>query len=90
METFDTNVVVRLLVEDDADQTRRAEQLWRSALADGGVFLPAVVIIETGWVLRSAYRFDRATIVGALRRLLALEGVSVEGADEWHEALARY
>ena len=47
MEAFDTNVVVRLIVEDDEDQSRQAETAWRSALADHGVFLSKIVLVET-------------------------------------------
>lgn len=90
MTTFDTNVVVRLIIEDDPDQSRSAEQAWRTALADGGVFLPKVVIIETCWVLRRAYRFDAATIATTLRRLLDVEGVDAEDEAEIRRALDRY
>jgi predicted nucleic-acid-binding protein len=38
VEAFDTNVVVRLLVEDDEDQCRRAERAFTRAVANGGVF----------------------------------------------------
>lgn len=77
-EAFDTNVVVRLLVQDDEDQCRRAEHAWRGAVARGGAWLATVVLVELGWVLRVAYRFDRETIAGALRRLVGSEGVFVE------------
>lgn len=78
MEAFDTNVVVRLLVRDDEDQSRRAELAWRRAITEGGAWIPTVVLVEVYWVLRTAYRFDRATIASALRRLIGSEGVSVE------------
>jgi predicted nucleic-acid-binding protein len=62
VETSDTNVVVRLAVHDDEIQSRDAEIAWRRALATGGVFLPKVVLVETAWVLRAAYRFDNSTV----------------------------
>ncbi len=84
MESFDTNVVVRVLVEDDPDQCERAALAWRHALAGGGVFLSATVLVEVVWVLHGAFKLDRATIAGALRRLLDSEGVTVE-----HDLIAR-
>ena len=51
MRSVDTNVVVRLLVEDDAEQTRLAEEAWKDLLASGGVFLSKVVLVEVGWSL---------------------------------------
>ncbi len=66
MEAFDTNVLVRLLVRDDEDQGRRAELAWRSAIAGGGAWITTVVLVEVAWVLRVAYKFDRATTAAAL------------------------
>lgn len=90
MTTFDTNVVVRLVVEDDKDQSHIAEAAWRSALAGDGVFLPKVVLVETAWVLRSAYRFDSPTVAKTLRRLLEVEGVKVEDEVEVRQALTLF
>jgi len=59
VETFDTNVLVRLVVQDDADQCARAERSWRSAVGSSGVFLPVVALAELTWVLRVAYKLDR-------------------------------
>lgn len=36
MKSFDTNVAVRLVVEDDAEQCETAAQSFRRAVADGG------------------------------------------------------
>ena len=78
MEGLDTNVVVRLLVLDDESQCKRAENVLRLAIAAGGAWIATIVLVETAWVLRVAYKFDRATMVTALRRLLSVEGVVVE------------
>lgn len=90
MKAFDTNVVVRIVVEDDEAQGRLAEAAWRDALAKGGIFLPKVVVVETAWVLRSSYRFDSAAVASTLRRLLNVEGVNAEDESEVREALARF
>ena len=84
MKSFDTNVVVRLLVEDDPPQCERAERAFREALAGGGVFLSVVVLVEVVWVLRVACKQDRATIATALRKLVDTAGVVVE-----HDAIIR-
>jgi predicted nucleic-acid-binding protein len=56
----------------------QGEQLYRRAIATGGVWIPSVVIVEAAWVLRVAYTFDRAAIATALRRLVGAEGVIAE------------
>jgi len=90
VETFDTNVLVRLLVRDDDEQCQRAEAAWRVAIAASGVLLPTVVLVELAWVLRSAYRFDRATIAAALGRLVDSAGVTLEDDRAARLALAAF
>ena len=68
MIAVDTNVVVRLLVRDDAKQAEAAAVLF----ARGPVGLSATVLLETAWVLRSGYRLAPAAVVDALRPVLLL------------------
>lgn len=90
MATFDTNVVVRLIVEDDEEQSRQAERAWRASLASEGIFLPTVVLVETAWVLRTAYQFGRDAIASTLLRLMEIEKVTIENGVEVRRALSRY
>jgi predicted nucleic-acid-binding protein len=68
----DTNVLVRLLVEEEPEQSRRARRL----IERNDVLVATTVLLETEWVLRSAYGFDRGSICGAFRRLLGLANVT--------------
>ena len=84
---IDTNVVVRFLVNDDREQARRAR-----ALIDGeDAFVATTVLLETEWVLRSAYRLPRQELIDALRAFLDLPQVFAqerEGAGaalDWAE-----
>jgi predicted nucleic-acid-binding protein len=90
VEALDTNVVVRLLVRDDEEQYRRAELIFRLATAGSGVWLASVVLVEVVWVLRVAYKFDRATAAASLRRLIDTEGVQVEDGPTTRLALAAF
>lgn len=75
MIALDTNVVVRLLVNDDAAQARRA----RALLAAGHeVRVPVSVLLETEWVLRSAYGYPAPQVMSFLRALLGLPGVGTD------------
>jgi predicted nucleic-acid-binding protein len=71
---LDTNVVVRFLTRDDPGQALRA----RALIETGAAFVPRTVVLETEWVLRTIYRFDRAAIAAGLMRLLGLPGVEIE------------
>jgi predicted nucleic-acid-binding protein len=42
MKSFDTNVAIRLLVNDDPAQCGRAERAFRQAVQEGGVFFSEV------------------------------------------------
>lgn len=90
MEAFDTNVIVRLVVRDDEEQYRRAEAVFRRVTAGPGAWLSSVVLAEVAWVLRVAYKFDRATTAAALQRLIAIDGVHVEDEATTRLALAAF
>ena len=88
---IDTNVLVRLLVADDALQTRRARALIERALdRDDPVLVSLPVIIETEWVLRSRYGFDKPAILRSLRGLLAARELAFEDEPALEEALYRW
>jgi predicted nucleic-acid-binding protein len=79
----DTNVVVRLLVADNAAQTARAAAVFRS----GAVFIAKSVLLEVEWVLRYSYELRGETILRSFRALLGLESVSVEDPTAIADAL---
>jgi len=87
VEAFDTNVIVRLCVRDDEDQYRRAELVFRRATDGAGAWLSSVVLAEVAWVLRVAYKFDRATTAVTIRGLLDIDGVHVENEAATRAAL---
>jgi len=74
MLAADTNIVVRLLIQDDPQQTARAEALFRSE----EVWLAKTVLLETEWVLRSTYHYPDERAVTVLRKLVAMPNVQVE------------
>lgn len=83
MLAIDTNVIVRLLVRDDPDQSARARDL----IAAEAVFVPATVMLETEWVLRSVYGHTTTQIVAALRAFAGLPNVTIEDAITVSQAL---
>lgn len=89
MIALDSNVLVRLLVEDDPAQTARAARLLRRAKS-GELFLSEVVLCETVWVLTSAYGISRADIADALSLLLRARQYSFEDPERLGRILAAY
>ncbi len=86
MVAIDTNVLVRLLTGDHPEQSPRA----RAALLENQVvFVALTVLLETEWVLRSAYGFAPERIYAALRAFAGLPQVHVEAPQRLAEALDR-
>jgi len=81
---IDTNVVIRYLTADDPVQTPIATETLRS-----GFVLPLTVLMESEWVLRSAYRWPRDRIAAALAAMIDLPtALSVPEGSGW--ALDRF
>jgi predicted nucleic-acid-binding protein len=74
MVSIDTNIVVRLLVNDDPLQTARAGALFKA----NKIFIAKTVVLESEWVLRAVYGLDRKKVNAAILALISLEDVVVE------------
>lgn len=83
MVAVDTNIVVRLLVNDSPAQTSKVRALFEAEK----IFIPKTVVLETEWVLRGVYNLDCASINKALRALLSLEQVIAEDENILFDAL---
>ena len=86
MIAFDTNLLVRLAVNDDEEQAEIAEQLLNS----NEVFVSRTVLLETEWVLRSVYKNSRSDIANYLERILITKNLILENAVEVTHALECY
>ena len=85
MRALDTNVVVRYLTGDHAEQAARA----RAVVEAGNVFVSTTVLLESEWVLRSVYALSGPEVAAALRAFAGLPEVSVENPGLLAEALDR-
>lgn len=87
MIAVDTNIVVRLLIQDDEQQYDKSLQIFQ----EQDIFIPDTVLLETEWVLRFAYNFKSSEICQAFRNLLGLPNVHLTNATliaqalQWHE-----
>lgn len=91
MIALDTNVFVRLVVEDDQEQASQAKRVVREAEERGEkVLLLSGVLLETVWVLFSGYGFQRGDIVHLLDVLMTSPAYEVENRDAVQRASLRY
>ncbi|MFP7755227.1 type II toxin-antitoxin system VapC family toxin [Thermodesulfobacteriota bacterium B35] len=83
---IDTNIIVRLLTEDDEPQFLKARHIFSTEQ----IFIADTVLLETEWVLRFAYKFKPDEIRQALTKLLGLENVHVNRPENLAEVLKLY
>jgi predicted nucleic-acid-binding protein len=84
---FDTNVLVRYIMQDDARQSLLATRLVESMSAESPGYVPLVSVVELVWVLESAYQLSVDQIIDALERLLRAKEIVVERAETVWKAL---
>ena len=84
MLAIDTNMIVRLLTDDDHDQAARAKIL----IAENEVFVATSVLLETEWVLRGAYSQTKSDVIAALRAFAGLSTVKLEDPVRVETALS--
>lgn len=87
MIAVDTNIIVRLITQDEEPQHRASVDLFQAS----EIFIPDTVILETEWVLRFAYGFKADEICAALRKIFGLPNVYLANENliaqvlQWYE-----
>ncbi len=82
MIALDTNVLVRFLVRDDTKQSRLVyARLKQAEIKQERLFIPLVVVLETIWVLESAYGLSRDKILESIEDLMQMPILDFE-ADQ--------
>ena len=76
MRAVDTNLLVRLLVRDDATQVTAAE-----AFVENGAWVSHLVLVETLWVLDAVYERSAAQSAKAIELLLNHNSLTLQDAD---------
>jgi predicted nucleic-acid-binding protein len=85
MRAVDTNVLVRLIERDDADQVRAAEEFIAP-----GAWISHVVLVETMWVLDAVFDRSADQIATAIEMLLDHRELVIHDADTVTAALVRF
>lgn len=87
-KALDTNLLVRYLMADDVIQSRKVEKLLENAVIQHKTFfIPAVVILETEWVLENVFELPKAQIIELLLELLDLNVLQIEYHDTFKHCL---
>ena len=68
---LDTNVLIRYIVQDDEKQSRLATAfIENQCSAENPAFINEITLCEVVWVLKRAYRYDKAIILNVIKQLL--------------------
>lgn len=88
MIALDTNLLVRLLTNDDARQAAKVER-WLSdnATARTPAYVDHLVLCELAWVLERSYAYARAQVNTALAALLEHDQLKIESPGMVRQAL---
>jgi len=85
MRAIDTNLLVRLIVRDDAAQVAASEEFIAS-----GAWVSHLVLAETLWVLDAVHERTPAQLAAAVEMLLNHEHLAIQDPDVVARALANF
>ena len=85
MRAIDTNVLVRLIREDNHPQAVAA-----NAFVKDGAFVSTLALVETVWVLGSIYRRDAADLATTIEMLLNQEQLAFQDSEVIFNALTLF
>ena len=85
MRAVDTNVLVRMLVRDDARQLAAAEEF-----VSKGAWVSHLVLAETLWVLDAVYERSAKQIGAAVQMLLTHAELTLQDSDVVAAALTQF
>ena len=87
----DTNVFLRLLAGDDAEQSPASRRLFERATArKERLATSSLVVAELVWTLESYFELDRKAVREKIELLLNTPGIKVEHSDWIQEAISFY
>lgn len=85
---IDTNILVRVAVDDSPVQTAAAQRFLSARTPDDPAFVSAVVLAELAWVLDRAYGFPHEKVHEVFEWVMESANITVERADLVEQAIA--
>ncbi|HEY9127648.1 MAG TPA: type II toxin-antitoxin system VapC family toxin [Acidobacteriaceae bacterium] len=90
MTGLDTNILVRLFMDDEPAQTAKVIRLLHSLSAEEQGWISLPVVMELAWVLTKIYHVSRPELVRVLKTLLSRKELLLEQAELIHAAIHLY
>jgi len=86
---IDTNVLVRVLI-DDKNSQQQCENARALLLQHDKIFISTIVFIETAWVLQRIYKVKKDPLILLIERLLLQSKLILENRPLIEKALTLY
>jgi predicted nucleic-acid-binding protein len=86
MIAIDTNILVRIVTNDDPVQAQRATNI----LQKHAIFISKTVLLELEWVLRFSYALERTIILSTLQKILTTDNFTIEQNSAIEQSLQWY
>ena len=88
---IDTNIVVRLIVDDEPKQAVAARDFIRDRCTpeDPG-YISNIVLAEVAWILSRGYGYSRNDIADAIERVMETAQLQIESSTDVAAALVDY
>ncbi len=87
---IDTNVLLRLFLQDDPEQGARASVLMASLSHREPGYISCVVLVEAFWVLQRKHRRSKDELLVFIGGLLGASQIVLENSDAVAEAMRRF
>ncbi len=87
---LDTNVLLRLFVEDDPAQCERARRFVDAAAADEACLVNPIVLAEFAWTLARRYKRKRPEVARLIEGVLSMDDLEVSYRRAARNALSAY
>ncbi|WP_274627469.1 PIN domain-containing protein [Arvimicrobium flavum] len=85
---MDTNVLLRLLIEEDSEQCARSRAFFSQRTARDPAFVSSIVLAELIWHLRRRFRYTNDTILRVLGTMTQSAEFRFEHGDKLRAFLA--
>jgi predicted nucleic-acid-binding protein len=88
---IDTNILVRLIVDDEPKQAAAARDFIRDRCTpDDPGYISNIVLAEVAWILARGYGYSRNDIADAIERVMETAQLQIESSSDVAAALADY
>lgn len=88
--TLDTNVVIRIILDDQPTQHQLARELLNSLTAENPAYLSREVVQECVWVMETVKKMTRKQIASVLWYLLGISKLRLETPKSLAKCIDRY